>query len=50
MMERMVIKVLDEWAAAGHPVQDRDFSTEGGCGYAWKGKQDALVACPILSS
>ena len=28
MMERMVIKVLDEWGAAGHPVPDRDFSTE----------------------
>ena len=28
MMERMAIKVLDEWAAAGYPVPDRDFSTE----------------------
>ncbi len=27
MMERMAIRVLDEWAAAGYPVPDRDFST-----------------------
>jgi hypothetical protein len=29
MMERMAIKVLDEWAAAGYPVPDRDFTYRG---------------------
>jgi hypothetical protein len=29
MMERMAIKVLDEWAAAGYPVPDRDLTYRG---------------------